>query len=143
MWLRSNSYVNMVYVFIVWYFVPGITNEYFYWVDILLTYASFQQQRAIWANKSNLTLSILIESPVPIQQSEQSCNLCVNDIDFAFSYDFIRFFFRRGILGKDLLHCRGSLNNFSYSKKKHDLKIVFKELHLLIILGMNTIIQWL
>ena len=29
---------------------------------------------------------------VPIQQSEQSCNLFVKDIDFTFSYDFIRFF---------------------------------------------------
>ena len=39
----------------------------------------------IWAHKTRLTLSLLIESPVPNQQSEQSCNLCVRDIDFALS----------------------------------------------------------
>ena len=72
----------------------------------------------IWSHKTSLTLSLFIEFLVPIQQSEQSCNLCVKDIDFTFSFDFISFFFRRGILGKDLLHCRGSLNNFSYSKNK-------------------------
>jgi hypothetical protein len=61
---------------------------------------------------STNTLSLLIEFLVPIQQSEQSCNLCVKDIDFTFSFDFISFFFRRGILGKDVLHWRGSLKNF-------------------------------
>jgi hypothetical protein len=66
----------------------------------------------------SLIFQNLIEFLVPIQQSEQSCNLCVKDIDFTFSFDFISFFFRRGILGKDVLHCRGSLNNFSYSKNK-------------------------
>ena len=54
--------------------------------------ASFQQEGKLGPIKSSLTLSLLIEYPVLIQQSEQSCNLCVKDIDFAFSYDFISFF---------------------------------------------------
>ena len=54
--------------------------------------ASFQQEGKLGPIKSSLTLSLLIEFLVPIQQSEQSCILCVNDIDFAFSYDFISFF---------------------------------------------------
>ena len=90
----------MVYVFIVYYFVPGITNEYFYRVGILLTcekhlYGCIISTRGeIWSHKTSLTLSLFIEFLVPNQQSEQSCNLCVNDIDFAFSFDFIRFFFQ-------------------------------------------------
>jgi hypothetical protein len=43
----------------------------------------------IWAHKTSLTRSLII---VPIQQSEQSCNLCVKDIDCSFSYEFIMFF---------------------------------------------------
>jgi hypothetical protein len=46
----------------------------------------------IRAHKTSLTLSLLIEYPVLIQQNEQSCNVCVKDIDFSFSYDFISFF---------------------------------------------------
>ena len=54
--------------------------------------ASFQQEGKLGPIKSSLTLSIFIEFPVRIQQNEQSCNLCVRDIDFAISYDFISFF---------------------------------------------------
>ena len=54
--------------------------------------ASFQQEGKLGPIKSSLTLSLLIEHPVLIQQNEQSCNVCVRDIDFAFSYDFTSFF---------------------------------------------------
>jgi hypothetical protein len=54
--------------------------------------ASFQQEVKLGHIKSSLTLSLLIEHPVLIQQNEQSCNVCVRDIDFAFSYDFTSFF---------------------------------------------------
>ena len=54
--------------------------------------ASFQQEGKLGPIKSSLALSFVIEYPVLIQQNEQSCNVCVKDIDFSFSYDFISFF---------------------------------------------------
>jgi hypothetical protein len=46
--------------------------------------ASFQQEGKLGPIKSSLTLSLLIEHPVLIQQNEQSCNVCVRDIDLPF-----------------------------------------------------------
>ena len=73
----------------VFYFVPGITNAYLYRLGILLTCEKhdciISTREEIGAHKTSLTLSLLIEFLVHIQESEQSCNLCVKDIDFSFS----------------------------------------------------------
>jgi hypothetical protein len=43
---------------------------------------SFQQEGKLGPIKSSLTLSLLIEYPVLIQQNEQLCNLCVKVLHF-------------------------------------------------------------
>ena len=66
----------MGYVFIVKYVVPGITNAYCNRVGILLTYEKhlydriISTRREMCVHKTTLTLSLLIEAPVPNQQSE-------------------------------------------------------------------------
>jgi hypothetical protein len=53
-------------------------------------------RRQVWAHKNSLTLPLLIEVPVPSQESKQSC-ICVRGINFLIGFwncsDSVVFFF--------------------------------------------------